>query len=48
MRFIMTRSDRQLGMDSPITRRDFLNGVALGVTGFGIRASGFGIRRQSR
>src|SRR5258706_175986 len=33
MRFIMTRTDRQLGMDSPITRRDFLNGVALGIGG---------------
>ena len=25
--------DRELGMDRPITRRDFLNGVALGVAG---------------
>ena len=29
----MTRHDRQLGMGSPITRRDFLNGVAVGVGG---------------
>ncbi len=28
---IMTNDDRQLGMGSPITRRDFLNGVAVGV-----------------
>lgn len=27
----MTNDDRQLGMGSPITRRDFLNGVAVGV-----------------
>jgi spermidine dehydrogenase len=33
MRFIMTKTDRQLGMDAPITRRDFLNGVALGIGG---------------
>ena len=33
MRVIMTRTDRQLGMGSPITRRDFLNGVALGIGG---------------
>src|SRR6185436_13258184 len=33
MRFIMTKTDRQLGMDSPITRRDFLNGVALVIGG---------------
>jgi spermidine dehydrogenase len=33
MRVIMTRTDRQLGMDSAITRRDFLNGVALGIGG---------------
>ena len=29
----MTRRDRQLGMGSPITRRDFLNGVAVGIGG---------------
>ena len=29
----MTRTDRLLGMGSPITRRDFLNGMALGVGG---------------
>jgi spermidine dehydrogenase len=29
----MTADDRHLGMSSPITRRDFLNGVAVGVTG---------------
>ena len=33
MRLIMTKTDRQLGMDSPITRRDFLNGVAVGIAG---------------
>jgi hypothetical protein len=25
------RRDRELGMDRPITRRDFLNGVAIGI-----------------
>ncbi len=30
---IMTEHDRQLGMGSPISRRDFLNGVAIGVGG---------------
>ena len=25
--------DRELGMDRPITRRDFLNGMAIGVSG---------------
>src|SRR5262245_61086923 len=29
----MSAHDRQLGMDRAITRRDFLNGVAVGVTG---------------
>ena len=29
----MTADDRHLGMLSPITRRNFLNGVAVGVTG---------------
>jgi spermidine dehydrogenase len=29
----MNKSDRRLGMGSPITRRDFLNGVAVGVGG---------------
>src|SRR3954468_17087565 len=29
----MTKTDRQLGMDSAITRRDFLNGVAIGIAG---------------
>ena len=29
----MTEHDRQLGMGSPISRRDFLNGVAIGVGG---------------
>ncbi len=33
MRLIMTNDDRQLGMGSSITRRDFLNGVAVGVGG---------------
>lgn len=28
-----SREDRQLGMDRPITRRDFINGVAVAVTG---------------
>jgi len=31
---------RDLGMGRRIPRRDFLNGVAIGVTGFGLRASG--------
>jgi spermidine dehydrogenase len=34
---------RDLGMHRRIPRRDFLNGIALGVTGFGVRASGFGV-----
>jgi spermidine dehydrogenase len=29
----MTNDDRRLGMGSPITRRDFLNGVAMGIGG---------------
>ena len=29
----MVGSDRTLGMNVPITRRDFLNGVSLGVAG---------------
>jgi hypothetical protein len=29
----MNSDDRDLGMSSDITRRDFLNGVAVGVTG---------------
>jgi spermidine dehydrogenase len=29
----MTKHDRQLGMGAPITRRDFLNGVAVGIGG---------------
>src|SRR5262245_26493112 len=44
--------DRELGMDRPITRRDFLNGVALGIGAtivgsglgpleFGVQAAGF-------
>ncbi len=31
---------RDLGMDRRIPRRDFVNGVALGLTGIGVRASG--------
>ena len=33
--------DRELGMDRPITRRDFLNGVALTVGGAAALAGGF-------
>src|SRR5687768_5179413 len=33
MRLVMTNDDRRLGMGSSITRRDFLNGVAVGVGG---------------
>lgn len=33
MRLIMTDHDRQLGMGSSITRRDFINGVAIGAGG---------------
>ena len=33
MRLIMTNHDRELGMGSPISRRDFLNGVAVGIGG---------------
>jgi spermidine dehydrogenase len=29
----VSAGDRELGMDRPITRRDFLNGVAVGVGG---------------
>jgi len=29
----MNAHDRALGLDQPITRRDFLNGVALSVVG---------------
>ena len=29
----MKKSDRDLGMDRPITRRDFLNGVSIAVGG---------------
>jgi spermidine dehydrogenase len=36
-----TPRDRELGMDRPITRRDFLNGVAVGI-GAGILGSGLG------
>ena len=39
----MTNQDRQLGMASPITRRDFLNGVAIGIGGV-LAAGGGGIR----
>ena len=34
----MTEHDRQMGMGSPISRRDFLNGVAVGV---GVIAAGW-------
>src|SRR5688572_23849887 len=34
--------DRELGMDRPITRRDFLNGVALTVGGAAAASIGFG------
>jgi spermidine dehydrogenase len=34
---------RDLGMHRRIPRRDFLNGIALAVTGFGIRDSGFDV-----
>jgi spermidine dehydrogenase len=29
----MTNEARDLGMDRPIARRDFLNGIAVGITG---------------
>ena len=35
-------SDRELGMHRPITRRDFLNGVAVGVGALGIAGSAQG------
>src|SRR5229473_1771524 len=35
----MDRRDRGLGMHCPITRRDFLNGVAIGVGGSLVRGS---------
>lgn len=34
--------DRKLGMDRPISRRDFLNGVAVGVGGLAAARMGFG------
>lgn len=37
----MSDDDRRLGMDRPITRRDFLDGVAVAVVG-GAAATGFG------
>ncbi len=37
----MSRRDRALGMDRPIARRDFLNGIALGAGG--IAAAGMGL-----
>ncbi len=39
----MTRRDRQLGMDRPITRRDFLNGFKLAVGASLLPASLFGV-----
>ena len=33
MRSMMTNHDRDLGMGVPISRRDFLNGVAVGIGG---------------
>jgi len=33
MRLVTTPRDRRLGMGSAITRRDFMNGVAIGVGG---------------
>ena len=36
-----TQRDRELGMDRPITRRDFLNGVAFGI-GAAMVGSGLG------
>ena len=32
-------SDRELGMHRPITRRDFLNGMAVSVAGLGTAAA---------
>jgi spermidine dehydrogenase len=41
-------SDRELGMDRPITRRDFLNGLAIGIGGATIgRLSGRSLFAQS-
>jgi spermidine dehydrogenase len=37
-----TTRDRELGMDRPITRRDFLNGVAVGLGGLAISGCGPG------
>ena len=36
----MSNEARDLGMDRPIARRDFLNGVAIGITGVSIALSG--------
>src|SRR5262245_62097715 len=36
----MTKDDRQLGMGTPITRRDFLNGVAVGLGALGVSRLG--------
>lgn len=35
--------DRKLGMDRPISRRDFLNGVALTVVGAAAAHAGLGV-----
>ena len=51
----MDGADRHLGLDRPITRRDFLNGVALGLGGslasavaHGVRPVAWRLRRWSR
>jgi spermidine dehydrogenase len=36
----MSNESRDLGMDRPIARRDFLNGVAIGITGASVALSG--------
>ena len=35
---------RDLGMNRRIPRRDFLNGVAVGIDGFGVHGTGSGLR----
>src|SRR5262245_59250951 len=45
-----SRQDRDLGMDRPITRRDFLNGTAMAVVGagaLGVMSSGLGAGGRS-
>jgi spermidine dehydrogenase len=44
----MAKTDRELGMDRPITRRDFLNGVSLTVGGALVSPDGFDALTRAR